>query len=372
MLDNMSQMCTLFKKEQCIDYNQDISSRNILSPFNISMKSDNKGLIDSVQKFSQYFLSLDILKSNSQNYAIESKSNNSHSSCRRSFSQANCEVKKPSTDFSTFLSMENFNYSFTSNRYKTELCRPYEDTGICKYGSKCQFAHGINELRSPNRHPKYKTEPCRTFNTIGYCPYGPRCHFIHKVTDSSDDACDVKSSKSSICYSNDNQSESNFSINEIFDQSYNSELSMEFSTPRSLQLFENLQSQTNHVYLGNKKHGEFQKSDNTLSDFHLPDESLNIGDYFNATLSNMSDNDVQLLKKEYLYDLSLSSNSYNVKQTSLDSFISSKDELQLEGVAKSMFDLVINSDSSSQPPTELHQSQSAKAFKRLPIFSTLA
>lgn len=66
-----------------------------------------------------------------------------------------------------------------SSRYKTELCRPFEENGTCKYGDKCQFAHGMHELRSLSRHPKYKTELCRTFHTIGFCPYGPRCHFIH-------------------------------------------------------------------------------------------------------------------------------------------------------------------------------------------------
>uniref|UniRef100_UPI0000F1F6A3 mRNA decay activator protein ZFP36L2 n=1 Tax=Danio rerio TaxID=7955 RepID=UPI0000F1F6A3 len=68
-----------------------------------------------------------------------------------------------------------------STRYKTELCRPFEENGSCKYGEKCQFAHGYHELRNLSRHPKYKTEPCRTFHTIGFCPYGPRCHFIHNA-----------------------------------------------------------------------------------------------------------------------------------------------------------------------------------------------
>ncbi|XP_023683221.1 mRNA decay activator protein ZFP36L1a isoform X1 [Paramormyrops kingsleyae] len=68
-----------------------------------------------------------------------------------------------------------------SSRYKTELCRPFEENGTCKYGDKCQFAHGIHELRNLSRHPKYKTELCRTFHTIGFCPYGPRCHFIHNA-----------------------------------------------------------------------------------------------------------------------------------------------------------------------------------------------
>ncbi|XP_069004057.1 mRNA decay activator protein ZFP36L1 [Embiotoca jacksoni] len=73
----------------------------------------------------------------------------------------------------------------SSNRYKTELCRGFQETGSCKYGSKCQFAHGEAELRGLFRHPKYKTEPCRTFYNFGYCPYGSRCHFIHeeKISD---------------------------------------------------------------------------------------------------------------------------------------------------------------------------------------------
>ncbi|XP_049988965.1 mRNA decay activator protein ZFP36L3-like [Alexandromys fortis] len=71
----------------------------------------------------------------------------------------------------------------TSERYKTELCRPFEESGRCRYGQKCQFAHGSRELRIPLRHPKYKTEPCRTFHSVGICPYGTRCHFIHNQHD---------------------------------------------------------------------------------------------------------------------------------------------------------------------------------------------
>jgi len=63
--------------------------------------------------------------------------------------------------------------------YKTELCRSFEETGNCRYGAKCQFAHGKAELRQLLRHPKYKTEVCKTFHTIGTCPYGNRCRFIH-------------------------------------------------------------------------------------------------------------------------------------------------------------------------------------------------
>jgi hypothetical protein len=38
--------------------------------------------------------------------------------------------------------------------YKTELCRSWEEKGSCRYATKCQFAHGEEELRNVARHPK--------------------------------------------------------------------------------------------------------------------------------------------------------------------------------------------------------------------------
>jgi len=67
------------------------------------------------------------------------------------------------------------------NLYKTELCRSFVETGICRYGHKCQFAHGSHEIRPVLRHPKYKTEVCKKFASTGHCPYGVRCRFIHPV-----------------------------------------------------------------------------------------------------------------------------------------------------------------------------------------------
>ncbi len=69
------------------------------------------------------------------------------------------------------------------NLYKTELCRSFEETGACRYGLKCQFAHGKAEIRAIMRHPKYKTETCKTWQTIGTCPYGTRCRFVHAKDD---------------------------------------------------------------------------------------------------------------------------------------------------------------------------------------------
>ncbi|XP_029964983.1 mRNA decay activator protein ZFP36L1 [Salarias fasciatus] len=87
--------------------------------------------------------------------------------------------------------------SSSSSRYKTELCRSFTESGLCKYGGKCQFAHGPEELRDLNRHPKYKTELCRTFHTIGFCPYGIRCHFVHNGEEESRHSLSRASSSSS-------------------------------------------------------------------------------------------------------------------------------------------------------------------------------
>ena len=90
------------------------------------------------------------------------------------------ERRSPPLDDELLTPSEQKRRSVTNaSRYKTELCRPFMESGNCKYGEKCQFAHGTHEVRAMARHPKYKTEYCRTFHSSGFCPYGPRCHFIH-------------------------------------------------------------------------------------------------------------------------------------------------------------------------------------------------
>lgn len=69
--------------------------------------------------------------------------------------------------------------------YKTEMCRTFEETGLCRYGTKCQFAHDRCELRQVARHPRYKTEICKTYWQLGTCPYGKRCCFIHNESEVS-------------------------------------------------------------------------------------------------------------------------------------------------------------------------------------------
>ena len=100
-------------------------------------------------------------KINSNSDSHSSASSTTSSSCSTSTSAAQSKVN--------------------TSRYKTELCRPFSEHGTCKYGEKCQFAHGQAELRSVTRHPKYKTDLCKTYHSVGFCPYGPRCHFVHNL-----------------------------------------------------------------------------------------------------------------------------------------------------------------------------------------------
>ena len=64
-------------------------------------------------------------------------------------------------------------------KYKTELCKKFQNTGKCPYGFKCRFAHGKEELITKSQGLNYKKKPCKTFHEKGYCPYGSRCSFQH-------------------------------------------------------------------------------------------------------------------------------------------------------------------------------------------------
>lgn len=74
--------------------------------------------------------------------------------------------------------------------YKRELCKNWGDNGVCRYGTKCQFAHGFDELsenhqlyvneQKQGQNDKYKSQNCRQFYREKFCPYGKRCHFRHE------------------------------------------------------------------------------------------------------------------------------------------------------------------------------------------------
>lgn len=65
---------------------------------------------------------------------------------------------QPGTPGSVVVGVDGQNGPSANNRklglYKTELCRSWEEKGSCRYGPKCQFAHGEEEIRKVARHPK--------------------------------------------------------------------------------------------------------------------------------------------------------------------------------------------------------------------------
>ena len=75
--------------------------------------------------------------------------------------------------------------------YKRDMCKNWTEAGFCRYGSKCQYAHGqeelsenhqlyLNEQKQANVNDKYKSQNCRQFYREKFCPYGKRCHFRHE------------------------------------------------------------------------------------------------------------------------------------------------------------------------------------------------
>lgn len=74
--------------------------------------------------------------------------------------------------------------AYNLRRYKTEICRQWNETGECKYGVDCVFAHGKAELKELERHPKYKTQLCRNYHSKNpTCTYGVRCRYIHDLSE---------------------------------------------------------------------------------------------------------------------------------------------------------------------------------------------
>lgn len=66
-------------------------------------------------------------------------------------------------------------------KYKTELCKTFNETGFCAYGNKCRFAHGRYELFDKViTCKKYKQKECMSFYKNKFCCYGIRCHFKHE------------------------------------------------------------------------------------------------------------------------------------------------------------------------------------------------
>ena len=66
-------------------------------------------------------------------------------------------------------------------KYKTEMCKNWIESGQCRYGNKCQFAHGnVEVINKDPTNNKYKSKACKQFHEKFHCPYGRRCLFKHE------------------------------------------------------------------------------------------------------------------------------------------------------------------------------------------------
>ena len=72
-----------------------------------------------------------------------------------------------------------------NKKYKRNICKNWEESGICNYGSKCQYAHGYEELYAVDQlteeqlkaHDLFKTQNCRSFHKDMFCGFGKRCQW---------------------------------------------------------------------------------------------------------------------------------------------------------------------------------------------------
>lgn len=200
-----------------------------------------------------------------------------------------------------------------SSRYKTELCRPFEESGTCKYGDKCQFAHGYNELRNLVRHPKYKTELCRTFHTVGFCPYGPRCHFIHEDEPKSADLSPkLGRANSSSGSSSPSLSPSGSDTFSLFSQPENvtqmRPVNMDGSQLTALTVNNNFRSSNNYDLLALEKH---------FSSIHLHSNSC-INDNNAVNVFSANSNHVQKLIGSEERDIFSEITMFNSEDAMLD------------------------------------------------------
>ena len=76
--------------------------------------------------------------------------------------------KSPDSDTSSQAGSDRRSESGSStggaNNFKTRMCKNYEKNGFCKFGDRCNFAHGRDELRRGERAPR-----CNEQNEGGRC-----------------------------------------------------------------------------------------------------------------------------------------------------------------------------------------------------------
>ena len=123
--------------------------------------------------------------STNDSISYEDYYNNEHSPINNKNNQIK-DVKNKFSQLNQFKNKKQGPFKSTASdfkiKYKTELCKYFEINGYCKYGDKCAYAHGKENLRSKvTNSTSYRTRKCVQFFENGYCPYGNRCQFAHQV-----------------------------------------------------------------------------------------------------------------------------------------------------------------------------------------------
>jgi len=78
------------------------------------------------------------------------------------------------------------NISDANSNYKTVPCKHFTIMGICQFGKRCKFKHGIDDtgnrplpLDEKKSSSNYKTVPCKRWAQSGNCSFGEKCCFMH-------------------------------------------------------------------------------------------------------------------------------------------------------------------------------------------------
>ena len=84
--------------------------------------------------------------------------------------------------------------------FKTTLCAKFVTNGACPFGSSCNFAHGVRELRAAldstakastaaEKNPHFKTSLCKNYMVGHYCPFADQCQYAHGRHELRDKVC---------------------------------------------------------------------------------------------------------------------------------------------------------------------------------------
>lgn len=60
------------------------------------------------------------------------------------------------------------------------MCKNFAETGHCRYGPRCRFAHGPRELVKGSVTNCFRKRKCNSYWEHGFCSYGTRCQFAHE------------------------------------------------------------------------------------------------------------------------------------------------------------------------------------------------